>query len=100
MAAERNLLFGLLALQNGIINQVQLVAAFQAWSLDRSRSLADHLFELAHALNLPAIEGQQFWITDGKKKGGGTAALGDIVAGGGAQKIGVRYDGTNWIRCA
>lgn len=42
-AADRNLLFGLLALQNGIINQVQLVAAFQAWTLDRSRSLADHL---------------------------------------------------------
>jgi len=46
------------------------------------------------------VEGQQFWITDGKKKGGGTAALGDIIAGGGAQKIGVRYDGMNWIRCA
>ncbi len=42
-AADRNLLFGLLALQNGIINQVQLVAAFQAWSLDKSRGLADHL---------------------------------------------------------
>jgi eukaryotic-like serine/threonine-protein kinase len=41
--ADRHLLFGLLALQNGIINQVQLVAAFQAWSLDKSRSLADHL---------------------------------------------------------
>jgi len=46
------------------------------------------------------VEGQQLWITDGKKKGGGTAALGDIIAGGGAQKIGVRYDGMNWIRCA
>ena len=42
-AADRHLLFGLLALQNGIISQVQLVAAFQAWTLDRSRSLADHL---------------------------------------------------------
>ena len=42
-AADRHLLFGLLALQNGIINQVQLVAAFQAWTLDKSRSLADHL---------------------------------------------------------
>ena len=30
-------------LQNGIINQGQLVAAFQAWTLDKSRSLADHL---------------------------------------------------------
>jgi hypothetical protein len=33
-AADRHLLFGLLALQNGIISQVQLVAAFQAWTLD------------------------------------------------------------------
>jgi eukaryotic-like serine/threonine-protein kinase len=42
-AADRHLLFGLLALQNGIINQGQLVAAFQAWTLEKSRSLADHL---------------------------------------------------------
>ncbi len=43
MAAESDLLFGLLALQNGLIDQVQLVAAFQAWTRDRSRRLADHL---------------------------------------------------------
>jgi serine/threonine-protein kinase len=43
IAAERDLLFGLLALQNGLINQVQLVAAFQAWTLDKARDLADHL---------------------------------------------------------
>jgi eukaryotic-like serine/threonine-protein kinase len=41
--ADRNLLFGLLALQNGIINHSQLRGAFQAWTLDRFRSLADHL---------------------------------------------------------
>src|SRR5262249_61162788 len=41
--ADRHLLFGLLALQNGLIHQGQLVAAFQAWTLDKSRSLADHL---------------------------------------------------------
>jgi eukaryotic-like serine/threonine-protein kinase len=41
--ADRHLLFGLLALQNGLINQGQLVAAFEAWTLDKSRSLADHL---------------------------------------------------------
>jgi eukaryotic-like serine/threonine-protein kinase len=40
---DRHLLFGLLALQNGLINQGQLVAAFQAWTLDKSKSLADHL---------------------------------------------------------
>jgi serine/threonine-protein kinase len=42
-AAEHHLLFGLLALQNGLIDQGQLVAAFQAWSRDKSRPLADHL---------------------------------------------------------
>jgi serine/threonine-protein kinase len=41
--AGRDLLFGLLALQNGLIDQGQLVAAFQAWARDKSRSLADHL---------------------------------------------------------
>jgi serine/threonine protein kinase/tetratricopeptide (TPR) repeat protein len=42
-AADRHLLFGLLALQNGFIDQGQLVAAFQAWTLDKSRGLAEHL---------------------------------------------------------
>jgi serine/threonine-protein kinase len=40
---SRDLLFGLLALQNGLINQVQLVVAFQAWTLQKDRPLADHL---------------------------------------------------------
>src|SRR4051812_22274546 len=43
IAAERNLLFGLLALQNGLIDQGQLVAAFQAWTRDKPRALTDHL---------------------------------------------------------
>src|SRR5215469_10187519 len=43
LAADRNLLFGPLALQTGLINQGQLVAAFQAWTLDKARALADHL---------------------------------------------------------
>jgi serine/threonine-protein kinase len=42
-APDRHLLFGLLALLNGLIDQGQLVAAFQAWTRDKSRSLADHL---------------------------------------------------------
>ena len=41
--SDYDLLFGLLALQNGLINQVQLGTAFQAWTLDRSRPLAEHL---------------------------------------------------------
>src|SRR6516164_2780353 len=48
LAPDRNLLFGLLALQNGLINQAQLVAAFQAWTLDKARALADHLITLGH----------------------------------------------------
>jgi eukaryotic-like serine/threonine-protein kinase len=40
---DRSLLFGLLALQNGLIDQAKLVAAFQAWTLDKGRSLAAHL---------------------------------------------------------
>jgi serine/threonine-protein kinase len=43
ITTDRNLLFGLLALQNGLIDQVQLVAAFQAWTRNKARSLAEHL---------------------------------------------------------
>ena len=42
-AASDDLLFGLVALQNGLVNQGQLVAAFQAWTLDKSRPLAAHM---------------------------------------------------------
>jgi hypothetical protein len=42
-ATDHDLLFGLLALQNGLVNQVQLVAAFQAWTLDKSRQLVDYM---------------------------------------------------------
>lgn len=42
-AAETHLLFGLIALQVGLIDQAQLVAAFQAWARDKRRPLADHL---------------------------------------------------------
>ncbi len=41
--AIHDLLFGLIALQNGLIDQGALVAAFQAWTLDKSHTLADHL---------------------------------------------------------
>jgi eukaryotic-like serine/threonine-protein kinase len=45
--ADRHLLFGLIALQVGLIEQAQLVAAFQAWARDKSRPLADHLADHA-----------------------------------------------------
>jgi eukaryotic-like serine/threonine-protein kinase len=44
-AADRNLLFGLLALQNGLIDQDQLVAAFRVWSRDKSRQIAEYLVD-------------------------------------------------------
>ena len=43
VAAEKDLLLGLLALQTGLIDQSRLVAAFHAWTLDKARSLAEHL---------------------------------------------------------
>jgi hypothetical protein len=41
----RDLLFGLLALQNGLIEQDQLVGAFRAWTRDKARPMADHLLD-------------------------------------------------------
>jgi eukaryotic-like serine/threonine-protein kinase len=48
MTADGHLLFGLLALQTGLIRQEQLVAAFHAWTCDKARPLADHLIALGH----------------------------------------------------
>ena len=48
MAAEKNLLLGLLALQYGLIQPAHLVAAFHAWTSDKSRSLADQLIALGY----------------------------------------------------
>ena len=44
-AAERHLLFGILALQNGLVDQANLIAAFQDWTRDKSRSLAQILVD-------------------------------------------------------
>ena len=44
--ADRDLLFGLLALQIGLVDQAGLLVAFHAWTRDRSRGLADHLVAL------------------------------------------------------
>ncbi len=40
-----DLLFGLLALQTGMVNQAQLVAAFQAWAVFKTRAMAAVLVE-------------------------------------------------------
>ncbi len=43
--ADHNLLFGLLDIQNGLIDQDQLIAAFRAWSRDKSRTIADYFVD-------------------------------------------------------
>jgi hypothetical protein len=60
IAADRDLLFGLLALQNGLIQQGQIVAAFHAWTCNKSRSLADHLLERGD-LTLPLPTSAAVW---------------------------------------
>jgi serine/threonine protein kinase/tetratricopeptide (TPR) repeat protein len=50
----RNLLFGLLALQTGLINQAQLVAAFHAWTQARDRPMAGILAEQG-AMESPCV---------------------------------------------
>ena len=45
---SRDLLFGLLALRNGLIDQGAMFAALAAWARDRDRPLADHLVALGH----------------------------------------------------
>jgi serine/threonine-protein kinase len=56
---SRQLLFGLLALQTGLIDQAALVAAFHAWTQDKARSLGDHLIALGHIEpgHRPLLEG-------------------------------------------
>ncbi len=51
---SRDLLFGLLALQTGLINQAQLVAAFHAWTQARDRPMAQILAEQG-AMETPCL---------------------------------------------
>jgi serine/threonine protein kinase/tetratricopeptide (TPR) repeat protein len=50
----RDLLFGLLALQTGLISQAQLVAAFHSWTQARDRPMAEILAEQG-ALDTPCL---------------------------------------------
>jgi serine/threonine-protein kinase len=68
--AARDLLFGLLALQTGLIDQSKLVAAFHAWTLDKSKPIADILVDQG------ALDAEQCTLLDAlvaqhlKKHGG------------------------------
>jgi serine/threonine-protein kinase len=78
---ERNLLFGLLALRNGLIDQDQLLDAFRSWTRDKDRPIADHLAELQY------LDDQQCALVDrlvalhlGKSGGKAERSLASILA--------------------
>jgi hypothetical protein len=73
IAAESNLLFGLLALQNGLIDQDQLLAAFRGWTRDRSRPLAEYLAARAD-LDPEQRAGVEAMVGLHLRKHGGSAA--------------------------
>ena len=56
--ADRHVLFGLLAVQTGLIQQSQLIAAFQAWTAEKATPLADHLVAKRYltAAQRPVVE--------------------------------------------
>ena len=80
-AADRDLLFGLLALQNGLIDQAALVAAFQAWTRDKSRPLADHHAALGH-LDAEGRAAVEAMVALHLKKHGGDAERSLAAVGG------------------
>jgi serine/threonine-protein kinase len=111
IAADRNLLVGQLALQGGVIDQGQLVAAFQAWTRDKLRPLADHLVgrgdlnaedrSAVEALVLRHItkhggdaEKSLAAIPAGRSTREGLAKLGDPVIGATLGHVGSGYGST------
>ncbi len=80
--ADRDLLFGLIALQNGLIEQDQLLNAFRAWSHDRGRTLAEHLVARGD-FDADARAGVEAMVSLHLKKNGGDVeqSLAAIPAG-------------------
>src|SRR5271166_2720994 len=74
--------YGLLALQNGLIDQDQLVAAFRAWSRDKSRQIAEFLVDRGD-LDADQRVAIQVMVGLQEKKHGGSAekSLAAIPAG-------------------
>lgn len=58
MGADRDILFGLLALRNGLIDDSKLADGIRAWIQAKDRPLADHLVALGHVTEVqrPTIE--------------------------------------------
>jgi eukaryotic-like serine/threonine-protein kinase len=85
-AADNQLLFGLLALQNGLIDQVQLVAAFQAWTRDKQRELADHLLARGDLDKVQRSAVEALLALHIQKHGGAAQSLAAIPAGRSTQE--------------
>jgi serine/threonine protein kinase len=87
ITAEYNLLFGLIALQNGLIDQLQLVAAFQCWAREKARPLAEHLLARGD-LDPDQRDGVEAMVALHLKKHGGAAekSLAAITAGRSTQE--------------
>jgi serine/threonine-protein kinase len=66
---SRDLLFGLLALQTGLINQAQLVAAFHAWTQASDRPMAAILAEQG-ALSTPCVTLVEGLVTEHLRRHG------------------------------
>ena len=84
---DRNLLFGLLALQNGLIDQDQLITAFRAWTRDKGRPIAEYLVTRGDldADQRSAVQG--LVLLHEKKHGGSTEkSLAAIPAGRSTRK--------------
>ncbi|MEQ8838184.1 MAG: hypothetical protein RID07_15365, partial [Lacipirellulaceae bacterium] len=45
VSTDRNLLFGILAVQTDFISESDLIAAMNSWMLDKQRPLDEHLVE-------------------------------------------------------
>ncbi len=108
--ADRDLLFGLIALQVGLVDQARLVAAFQAWARDKSRPLAEHLgldadarlaVEAMVALHLKTHGGDAekslAAIPAGRSTRERLAALGDPDLTGDLARLGSASDGADGV---
>lgn len=62
MAAEQNMLFGLIVLQDGLIAQDQLVIALRAWTRNKARRMADYLNDCG-GLGLPQCAAVDLIVT-------------------------------------
>src|SRR5437879_2315852 len=71
-SADRNLLFGILALQLDFVTRDQLIAAMNAWVLDKTKPLGDILHD-AGALEADRLQLLSALVSEHLKQHGGDA---------------------------